>query len=88
MKLRCSRCGKILEDIIIKVDSSVTPMKIVDGCQLVPVDNVRETTSEHLCLDCFNAYANCINQLNQAYDGIYQASMVEVIDDIQYGDKC
>ena len=84
MKMVCSRCGRKLTDMAIMVKSSVTPLKITEDGRLKSVDNVAEPTCEYLCMDCFDLYADCMNHLNEAYSGEYQANMVEVVDDVQY----
>lgn len=84
MKMICSRCGKKLENIAIMIKSSVVLLKITEDGRFSPVDNVSEPTCEYLCEDCFNAYADCLNTLNEAYEGKYQMNPVEVVDDVQY----
>lgn len=84
--MRCSRCGQKISDMVIELSSSVTPMKIINGGQLIPVENTSEPTREFLCVPCFNLYADCLDQLNQEYNRKYQVSMIEMVDDVQYGD--
>lgn len=87
MKIRCSRCCKELSTIAVRLESSVVPLKIINGCQMVPVENTEEPTCEILCPECFSLYADCLNQLNMAYNGQYRVNMVEMVDDVQYGDE-
>ena len=84
MKLVCSRCGAPLKDMFIILRSSVTLVKISSNGSFVPAENAAEPTSEHLCMSCFEKYANCLNSLNEEYEGVYAVNMVDVVDDVQY----
>lgn len=86
--MKCSRCGRDVSDLIIRLDSSVVPLKIINGNQLVPVENTEEPTREYLCVPCFNLYADVLDTLNKEYDRRYQVSMIEMVDDVQYGEDC
>ena len=82
----CSRCGMPLKDIVIRIEQKLDVYKIATSGILTPLSNLSEPTSEFLCERCFEKYANCIDTLNDEYQGQFLVDMVEVIDDIQYGD--
>lgn len=86
MKYICSRCNKEIEDLMIKIETTYQVLKKADTGVLIPYNNLSEPTSELLCPECFDLYSKCMDQLNEEYEGSYIANMVEVIDDIQYGD--
>lgn len=86
MAIRCSRCARTIGDALIRVENSIQVFKVSDTGVLVPYSNLSEPTSELLCPECFEKYAQCLDELNKEYNGAYIADMVEVIDDIQYGD--
>ena len=87
MKLRCSRCGKELKGAFIQIKTEYQLKEISEEGMIMAYPNASEPTSEMLCPDCFNKYAEVIDSLNQEYQNIYMSNMVEVIDDIQYDDK-
>lgn len=81
----CSRCGRELDKMYIKITTSFEVVSITEeGCS-VPYENVAEPTSEFLCLDCFNEYCDLIENLNKSNDGKLIADMVQVVDEVQYG---
>lgn len=84
MVIRCSRCGKEINNLLIRVETKFIPSKVSDTGLLEPVANLSEGTSELLCEECFNKYCDCIDSLNVELDDEYLSNMVEVIDDIQY----
>lgn len=86
MKIVCSRCGKIIDDVVIRVESSIVVFKPEPNGMMTPYNNLKEPTSEMLCLDCFDKYAKCLNSLNQDLESNRIANMVEVVDSLQYGD--
>lgn len=81
----CSRCGRELDKMYIKITTSFEVVSITEeGCS-VPYENVAEPTSEFLCLDCFNEYCDLIENLNKSNDGKLITDMVQVVDEVQYG---
>ena len=87
MKIRCSRCGKVIEDnVVIRLESSVTICELTQSGLNTPYTNFQDPTSEMICKECFNEYCACLNQLNENVQAKNLANMVEVIDDIQYED--
>lgn len=81
----CSRCGRDLDKVYIKITTSFEVVSITEeGCS-VPYENISEPTSEFLCLDCFNEYCDLIERMNQSNEGKLIADMVQVVDDVQYG---
>lgn len=81
----CSRCGKELTDMYVRINTSFEVVKITEeGCH-TPYSNLSEPTSEILCQDCFNDYCECLDSLNKMNDGVLVADMIQVIDDVQYG---
>lgn len=85
MKLRCSRCGKDLQDIAIELKSSATIWKVSENGILKPIENTSDETREYLCLDCFDKYAELLDQLNEFDNKKYPFNLVEVVDDVQFG---
>lgn len=86
-KVRCSRCCKSIEKTVIRLENTIQVYKISETGVMVPYNNLTEPTSELLCPECFEKYCKCIDELNKEYEGMYLADMVEVVDDIQYGDN-
>lgn len=86
MKIACSRCGKLIDDVVIRVESSITVFKPEPNGMMTPFNNLKEPTSEMLCLDCFDKYTKCLDSLNQDTENSRIANMVAVIDSLQYGD--
>lgn len=83
MKLFCSRCRNPLESVVFGVKSSVTLYDMNNGNFLKPVENTSETTNEFLCQECFNKYADCLNELTK--DIVKNdISISEIVDGIQY----
>lgn len=82
----CSRCGKKIDDIVVKIEQKVTLYKVTDEGLYTPFGNVSEPTFEYLCPDCLNRYAETMKQLNEDFRGKYLVDMVEVVDDVQYGE--
>lgn len=81
----CSRCGKEITDMYVRINTSFEVIKITEeGCH-TPYSNLSEPTSEILCQDCFNDYCECLDSLNKMNDGVLVADMIQVIDDVQYG---
>lgn len=84
MIVRCSRCGKIIENTFVRLESSIivsniTPDGLIENC-----NNMKESTAELLCENCFNDYCDCLNQLNEKYDKEALNVVVDIVDDIQY----
>nr|DAL61132.1 MAG TPA_asm: zinc-ribbon domain protein [Caudoviricetes sp.] len=84
MIVRCSRCGKIIENTFVRLESSIivsniTPDGLIENC-----NNMKESTAELLCGNCFNDYCDCLNQLNEKYDKEALNVVVDIVDDIQY----
>lgn len=86
-KVRCSRCGKVIDKTVIRLENTIQVYKISETGVMVPYNNLSEPTSEILCPECFDKYCQAIDRLNEEYSGMYLADMVEVMDDIQYGDS-
>lgn len=84
MKLRCSRCGKRLEGAFAQITTQYQFKEISEEGIILSYPNAAEPTSEMVCEECFNRYAEAIDALNQETQNIYMSNMVEVIDDIQY----
>lgn len=82
----CSRCGRKLETIAIRIEQRMDVYKITEQGVFQPTGNLSEPTNEYLCDYCFDKYAECLDSLNQDYNGKLLVDMVEVIDDIQYGE--
>lgn len=82
----CSRCGKELKDFYVNISTTFKVVELSEeGCS-IPFSNISEPTQEYLCAECFNDYCNCIDSMNQKNNGMLVLNMVEVIDDVQYGD--
>lgn len=86
-RIRCSRCGNVIEKTVIRLENTIQVYKISETGVMVPFNNLAEPTSEILCPKCFDKYCKAIGTLNEEYNGMYLADMVEVMDDIQYGDS-
>ena len=82
----CSRCNKKIDDIVVKIKQEVTLYKVTEDGLYTPFGNVSEPTYEYLCPDCLEKYAEVMNLMNEDFNGKYLADMVEVIDDVQYGE--
>lgn len=82
----CSRCGKKIEDFVIVLKQEINVLKKTEQGNFEQYGSINEPTFEYLCPDCLDKYAECLNQLNQDYSGKYLIDMVEVIDDVQYGE--
>lgn len=83
---KCSRCGKDINDFFIKVTTKYEIIKLEESGLETAYNNISDDTSEYLCKECFDKYCDCLGSLNAEYEGKYLANMVEIIDDIQYGD--
>lgn len=83
MNLFCSRCRKPLDSIVFGVRSSVTIYDMNNGNFLKPVENTSEVTNEFLCQECFDKYADCLNELTK--DVVRKnINISEIVDGIQY----
>ena len=83
MKLFCSRCYKPLDSIVFNVKSSVTLYDLREGNFLKSVENTSEATNEVLCQECFDKYADCLNELTK--DVVREdINISEIVDGIQY----
>jgi len=69
MAIRCSRCARTIGDALIRVENSTQVFKVSDTGVLVPYSNLSEPTSELLCPECFEKYAQCLDELNREYNG-------------------
>ena len=87
MKLRCSRCGEMINGVYIQIMTHYQIKELTEEGNILPYPNATEPTSEMLCPNCFNKYAEVIDSLNQEYQNIYMSNMVEVVDDIQYDNR-
>lgn len=85
MGWKCSRCGKELTDFTVKITTTFEVLKISDENIMIPFNNVSDPTSEHLCADCFDEYANVINTLNKINNGLSRVNPTEAVDLVQYG---
>ena len=83
----CSRCGKVIDDVAIKIATSYHPYQISSQGVLIPLNNFIESTSEFLCADCFEKYSKCIESLNEEFEGRYFASMVDIVEDVCYDEN-
>ena len=83
----CSRCNKKIEDIVIRIEQKIDLYKITDQGLYSPFGNISEPTYEYLCPECFEKYVECMNQLNEDFNGKYLVDMVEIVDDVQYGEE-
>ena len=82
MKITCSKCGKNIESIVIKVTAHYEILKNTDAGLLSEYNNVSEATSEILCEECFDKYCDCMESLN---DCCCNLDFTEIVDDVQYG---
>ena len=82
----CSRCNKEIKDLVIDIRQKIDIYKVTKENLYSPIGNISEETHEYLCPECFDKYVQCINQLNEDFNGKYLADMVEVVDEVQYGD--
>lgn len=85
--LKCSRCGKTFDDFFVKVTTNYEIIKLEESGLQTMYNNISDATSEFLCKECFDKYCDCLDSLNAEYEGKYLANMVEIVDDIQYGDN-
>lgn len=81
----CSRCGKDIKDMYVKILTSFEVVSLTEEGCAVPYSNISEPTSETLCTECFNDYCNCLNSLNESNNGELLVDMIQVIDEVQYG---
>lgn len=87
----CSRCGKTINenDVVVRIEQKIEVYKLSRSNIFTPIGgNLSEPTSELLCEYCFNKYADCIDTLNEDYNGKLLADMVEIVDDIVYEGDC
>lgn len=82
----CSRCCKEIKDLVIDIKQKVDLYKITEQGLYSPIGNISEETHEYLCPECFEKYAQCMQQLNEDFEGKYLVDLVEIVDDVQYGD--
>lgn len=87
MVIHCSRCGKTIKDMFVRIESSITVSTVTPDGRIENCNNMKDSTAELLCEDCFNKYCDCLNQLNNSYDNSALNTIVEVVDDIQYGTR-
>lgn len=83
MSLYCSRCLKPIHGMVYNVQSKITLFKYVNDSFLEPYENMSEPTNEFLCENCFNDYADCLNQLNDVCRQ-NSVSSTEILDGIQF----
>lgn len=84
MIIKCSRCGKVIKDTFIRLESSIIINRITSNGLIEPCNNMKDSTAELLCGDCFNDYCDCLNSLNSKYGESALNTVVEIVDDIQY----
>lgn len=84
----CSRCGKEIarDTLFVELSQSIKVLKITQEGEIECTSNVGDTTREFLCEDCFNAYYEKIIELEEENTQKKYVNMVEVIDDVQFGD--
>lgn len=85
MAWRCSRCGKVLTDYIIKITTTFEVFKSAEEGIMVPFSNLSEPTSEMLCAQCFDDYAAVIDLLNRINNGKSAINPTEAVNMLQYG---
>lgn len=85
MNFICSRCGKPIRDITIKITSHYEILKNTEVGTVSEFNNVSEVTSEYLCGDCFDKYCECLDSLNTCPAPVELAT--EIVDDVQYGEE-
>ena len=82
MTFVCSRCGRLIPSIIIKITTHYEILKNTEQGTLSEFNNVSDATSEYLCGDCFDRYCECINSLNTIPAPVDMAT--EIVDNVQY----
>lgn len=85
MNFVCSRCGKPIKDITIKITSHYEIIKNTEYGTFSEFNNLSDATSEYLCEECFDKYCECINTLNTLPSPVDLAT--EIVDDVQYGEE-
>ena len=89
LNMICSRCGKEIgkNNLFVDVAQAVALLNETDEGIIERSDNVGDTTREYLCEDCFKEYCDKINELTESSTQKRYVNMVEVIDDVQFGDN-
>lgn len=85
MIIRCSRCGREIDNLIIKISTKYEILKNTDQGLISEYNNISEPTSEILCEKCFNMYCDCIDALNTTVENPL-SDYTTIVDDVQYGD--
>lgn len=85
MHYRCSRCGRQIEDLTIKITTHYEILKNTEEGSFSEFNNINEATSEYLCEDCFNLYCDCLNKMNENIITPVDIA-TEIVDDVVYGD--
>ena len=84
--MRCSRCGKEIDDLVVTVKQDIQILRKTENGLFENYGTVNGSAFEYLCPDCFDKYVEHLDSLNRDYNGKYLVDMVEIVDEVQYGD--